>query len=360
MPDFMDSLSGGLKAVGKYARRAQGIEGQEEQRQATARYYNTQSDSIESEQRMMDEQMRRAAFIEDATRARSLIDQGRPDLAQRILEDRMQVGQERGLDMRDTAFGLQLLQEGDTGGFIAAVDPILSQWEQAQAANQEVSDPRTSPKTEILPDGSTVMVNDQGGVLVELASGETLRGKDAVAHVREAQRFGAEMQGLRSGEREAGKQAIALSGEAYKQLETVGSSKRLMQEAIQALDSGAQTGPIMSRLPTVTNASAALDQVQKQLGLNVLQNTTFGALSEKELAFALETGLPTNMRPDELKQWLQRKYEAQTKLENYLYRAAVFLGQPGNTVADWMESQKQQSSQGGEIESEFDALWGGQ
>jgi hypothetical protein len=306
------------------------------------------------------ENMRRQAFIQDAQVARTLVGEGRSDLAQQLLQQRMQVGSQLGLDMTDTQAGLEMLQAGKTDDFMATTGAILSQWEQRQAEQVGPGDPRTSPKTEILPDGSTVMVNDQGGVLVKLASGETLRGQAAIDHVRQAQQFGAEMQGLRSGEREAGKQAIAMSGEAYEKLQSVSTSKRLLQAGIQAIDGGANTGRIMSRLPTVTDASAALDQVQKEMGLNVLQNTTFGALSEGELKFALDTALPTNMNEDQLRDWMQRKLEAQDKLEDYLYRAAVFLGTPGNTAADWLEAQKKQYSRGDALETEFDALWGEQ
>ena len=46
---------------------------------------------------------------------------------------------------------------------------------------------------------------------------------------------------------------------------------------------------------------------------------------------------------------------AQDKLEDYLYQAAVFLGRPGNTLADWAKMQQEQTQA---EDSEFDALWG--
>lgn len=397
MPDLLKSIGQGFQRFGEGYNDPSGEKrAAAEAARARARYSDAAVQSIQSEEAARLEQLRREAFIQDAQVARTLVEQGRPDLAQGLLQQRMQLGEQMGLNMRDTQAGLEMLQSGKTDDFMMTTGALLSQWEQRQAESVEQgwsnvvtgSDGRQygiskanpsaglqpiptpegvtfggsesggfSASTQTLPDGSAVMVRNTGEVLVRKASGEIVRGEAANELVRQAQLFGAEIQGLRSGEREAGKQAVAMSGEAYEKLQSVNNSKRLLQSAIQAIDDGAETGPIMKRLPTVTRASAALDAVQKELGLNVLQNTTFGALSEKELEFALETGLPKNMRPDQLREWAQRKLDAQGKLEDYLYRAAVFLGTPGNTVADWLEVQKAQSQQD-PAANEFDSLWG--
>lgn len=135
----------------------------------------------------------------------------------------------------------------------------------------------------------------------------------------------------------AAEQAIAQSGKAFEQLRPVGESIALLDQVSAELDAGAETGPIMSKLPSVSSASVALDNLQAQLGLNVIQNTTFGALSEAELNMALSTALPTGLKPAELRNWVQRKRDAQVKLKNYLEEAATYLGTPGNTVASFIE-----------------------
>jgi len=317
-----------------------------ERERAMSGYYDARTRADESEQerrereqRMKMEELRREAFIRDAQVARDLIDRGRPDLAKARLRDRLEAGSEMGLDMRDTEEGLRMLESGDVGSFMETTGAILTQWQQRQA--QKEGPGRSSPKTMILDDGTTVMVDDQKRVDVFSASGERLTGEAASEAIRKAQEYGADVQGLRSGERAAGKQAIKLSGEAYEKLQTVSESKRLMQRAIETLDRGAETGPIMSRLPTVSKASAALDQVQKELGLNVIQNTTFGSLSQDELKFALDTALPDNLTEPELRAWLERKIRAQEALEAYLYRAATYLGRPGNTLESWLTSQRE-------------------
>jgi hypothetical protein len=136
------------------------------------------------------------------------------------------------------------------------------------------------------------------------------------------------------------KAASKLADDSFKRLESVRANIANYDEAIRLIDEGAQTGVIASRLPSVRQASIALDNLQGRLGLDVIGNTTFGALSEAELRFALSTALPQNMRPQELKVWLQQKRDAQEKLAAYLEQAAIFLGTPGNTVKDWIELQR--------------------
>ena len=113
-----------------------------------------------------------------------------------------------------------------------------------------------------------------------------------------------------------------------------------MGDAIKALDKGADTGPIISKLPSFRESSIELDNIRNRMGLDVVGSTTFGALSESELAFALDTALPDNLQPKALKTWLKRKQTAQRALAKGLRDAAVFLGKPGNTIADYIERQE--------------------
>lgn len=141
---------------------------------------------------------------------------------------------------------------------------------------------------------------------------------------------------VRAGE-EAGKSAIEQSNEAIKQLGSVKRSITNIDDAIKAIDAGANTGAIASRLPSVRAASIELDNIRGRMGLDVVGATTFGALSEAELQFALDTALPTGMDQAQLRQWLERKKQAQQKLAAELEGAAIFLGQPGNTPADYLQ-----------------------
>ena len=76
------------------------------------------------------------------------------------------------------------------------------------------------------------------------------------------------------------------------------------------------------------------------MGLDVIGNTTFGALSESELAFALSSALPTKLPPQALRKWLIEKRKVQQKFADYLQHVAIFLGTPGNTIAGWLDIQR--------------------
>ncbi len=160
-------------------------------------------------------------------------------------------------------------------------------------------------------------------------------------------------QGTIAASERAAEEAIKRSGEAFDQLSSVRQATANLDEAIQLIDEGAGTGPVMSKLPSVREASIKLDNLQGRLGLDVIGNTTFGALSESELNFALSTALPKNLEGPALKEWLQKKKQSQEKLANYLEDAAMFLGRPGNTVADFLERQKGRgrSGEGSDIDS---------
>ena len=111
---------------------------------------------------------------------------------------------------------------------------------------------------------------------------------------------------------------------------------------ITAIDDGAQTGYLTDLFPSMTEATVALNNLQGELGLNVLQSTTFGALSKDELKFALSTALPTSMEPEALRRWVVRKQEAQRKLIDYLYEAGDYIGQGGTQFGFMAKKRREQ------------------
>ena len=141
------------------------------------------------------------------------------------------------------------------------------------------------------------------------------------------------------------KNAADASVKAFERLEPIYQNIRNLREGVTLLDEGAGTGVVEKRLPSVRAASVKLDNLQGRLGLDIIQSTTFGSLSEAELRFALDTAIPQGLGETQLRGWLNEKADVQEKLADYLESAAIFLGTPGNTVADWVKKQKLQQSQ---------------
>jgi len=188
----------------------------------------------------------------------------------------------------------------------------------------------------ILPNGTVVYITTNGKTRVIGPDGVELTGQERVDAVREAEQFGADIQQLRSGARKAGEVGQT---EAAKAFENVGKIRRNisnLDSAIAALDAGATTGVIASKFPNWKASTIELQNVQRQLGLDIIGSVTFGALSEGELSLALETALPLNMNEPQLKDWLIRKKTAQNKLADYITEQARFLSIPGRSLGDWL------------------------
>lgn len=139
---------------------------------------------------------------------------------------------------------------------------------------------------------------------------------------------------------ESGKIAAERGAAAYDSYTKVVSSLSTIDEAIAAIDAGAQAGMTQKYLPNITLASASLENAMNRMGLDVISSVTFGALSEAEMNLAMDTAVPRDLSPPELKQWLTRKRDAQQKAADALLEAGRYLSKPGNTIESWIESKQ--------------------
>lgn len=197
--------------------------------------------------------------------------------------------------------------------------------------------PQTGTVESVLSSVSGDGSNPQGQVSLVSGLGQTAAEKTASA-VDVAQ----QTQDIKTsgGGREAAlKAGVAQSTKAFEKLPIVRTAIGNYTEAISSLDAGAETGTIDRLLPSLRTASKELDNTIKRLGLDVVGNTTFGALSESELQFALQAAIPDNLQPAELRQWLVAKRNAQQKILQGLDEVAIFLGDGTKTVADFRNKQ---------------------
>ena len=134
---------------------------------------------------------------------------------------------------------------------------------------------------------------------------------------------------------EGAKNAVGLSTQFTEQASKVRVMLPKYDELIALIDSGAQSGPIMSMLPSLNQASIELDALQKDLGIAVINSATFGALNKEELNLALSTAIPTKLRGPDLRAWAIKKKEAQSKLVDYLDWSSGVLGESGMTPSQF-------------------------
>lgn len=222
------------------------------------------------------------------------------------------------------------------GDALDNVELTQEMYEQAKQVHRKQADGIDEVQSsKILPGGLVQLVMKSGAIKTVEPE------KENIAKIKEAEERGAELQGLRAGERGAASSAIKESVNAFKKMVGIRKTISLYEEGIRLLsEEGANTGPIYKMAPSFKAASIELENVQANLGLNVIQNTTFGSLSKEELLFALDTTMPRAMTPEKLIDWMVRKRDSQMKLSKYLEKAAIFLGTPPNTIADFIRQQK--------------------
>lgn len=198
----------------------------------------------------------------------------------------------------------------------------------------------SSAKTTLYADGTSVQVRRDGSVAVTNPAGQEVSGQERLNTLKTGRKSGIIDAEGKSAARKQGIVRIERAAKASEQVEKIRTNVSNLSRGLDALQAGAATGPFMTRLPSFRQASVQLDNVQKSLGLDVVGNTTFGALSKGELDLALSKGLPTGLRPEALKEWILAKIDAQEKLANYLTDAALFM-EAGGTPAEWLDAQRQ-------------------
>ena len=126
-------------------------------------------------------------------------------------------------------------------------------------------------------------------------------------------------------------------------IDTAGSTDaqvNILDDAIRAIDEGANTGWFASKLPSFRKATLQLEQAIKKMGIETINKATFGALSEKELALVLSTEIDEKMDEDELRGYLVEKREAMSKLAAEQRKLARHL-RGGGTIESWRDLQEQ-------------------
>ena len=205
--------------------------------------------------------------------------------------------------------------------------------------------------SDILPDGTVIKVFKSGLTEVSDPQGNVITGQQRADKIRESREFGAEIQGKRSRERTLGseiaKTSIEVGGAAFKKLPVIRGNIANLDKVISAIDRGAKSGAVERFLPSVRAASVELDNLRNQLGLDVIGDVTFGALSKGELDLALDTALPTGLDELELKAWAESKRSAQTNVLKELRKTAKFFSL-GGTITEYLILQEKMSGQSGQ------------
>ena len=210
--------------------------------------------------------------------------------------------------------------------------------------------------SQFLYGGIVQNIMSDGSVSVKTPDGKTLSGQEAIDAIQKANEanvasqkdiYGARRTGTLQSDVElgaaaaaagkTGEQSVAIGKEYFDKYRAVTSSLSNIDRAIAAIDAGANSGVIANAFPNITAASGELRSAMNSLGLDVVAGTTFGALSASELQLALETAVPTDLGPVELKNWLVARRAAQSKAAQELANVAAYFSS-GGSIGEWLKS----------------------
>jgi len=312
-----------------------------------------QNKLVRQQQFLQLDDQRKGAMFQDARTVNSFLKAGQPEQALNVLSNRASLLEQMGGDTSDTREIADFIARGDIQGATSLLDSVDKAGIQSGFLKDlEAERKKNAARTPALSE-SEKNFNRITGLRQQLSSAEKSGDGGAIKAAQQKLRdfqqisgkFGlgaqekSDIKVSEAANRELSKQAAIASKDAFDGLKNVRRSIGNMTDAIRALDKGASTGPVISKLPSFRESSIELDNIRGKMGLDIVGATTFGALSESELKFALDVALPDNLEPPAIKDWLNRKRDAQKKLGKELMRAATFLGKPGNTISKYIESE---------------------
>ena len=183
-----------------------------------------------------------------------------------------------------------------------------------------VSDPNNGTVEQIEVSGATGLTDQQK---LTMDSNESIRQQD----IAKAQ--------------EVGQQAFGQMESMQGVVRELSTARRLI------IEEGAKAGILQKYMPSFDAATSEFRAIANRLGIEVINSATFGALSETELALALETGFPRNLSGDELIKWIDGKIAAQTKMSQALYNKARSLTS-GITYSSFIQNHGRKDDDKGE------------
>ena len=116
--------------------------------------------------------------------------------------------------------------------------------------------------------------------------------------------------------------AMTAGQEAFVAAERATGTIDTLNRALDSLEAGGESGFIQSYLPSFNAATTTLRQAATEMGIDLIQSATFGALSESELKLALSSTIDLNLPPAELRQLLRDKIRVQKILRDELMKKA--------------------------------------
>jgi hypothetical protein len=108
--------------------------------------------------------------------------------------------------------------------------------------------------------------------------------------------------------------------EYFNKYSSVNDQIRSLRQARQLIEDGAATGFVRQYLPAFDANTQALRNVANEMGIDIINSATFGALSATELRLALSTGFPQGLNEAETLKYIDQKIAVQDKFRRELLK----------------------------------------
>lgn len=330
-PNILSALTSGIQA-GQAIRMAPILEGLQQERLQSAQLSNQGAQfNLQSAQQAQQQQQAIDRAVYGNRLAKTLktlpMDQ-RSLLVQQQSDTLQQFGVNPGqLDLSDQGID----------SFIAATDPLIQQ------------DPNIALRQRDL-DLEQMALEERRQERVEREKRFAAEAKRAAEKRRAVLEVEEEIKpNIKKQEQLAG-DAAKLSTEIFSRIEGVEQNIANLEEGIRLIDEGAAAGPVNKWLPSLRESTVKLENLKNRLGLDVIGQVTFGALSKQELETAFDTAVPSNLKGDALKRWFQERIDNQKKLLSSLEDAGIYLAQKDSTIPGLMARRRQQRQSPGAVQ----------
>lgn len=197
----------------------------------------------------------------------------------------------------------------------------------------------------ILDDGTVIQVLKSGGTRVVDPAGNALSGQARADAIKAAQNYGAEIQSARAGGRTAAAET-AKGITKYKDtlFDSINNGNRTLNKyemAIEQIDKGAESGPVMKMLPSLQDSTLLVDTIRKDIGMEIVGSGVLGVNpTDADVKLAMEVAIPEGLRPDVLKKEIKRRAQVISDL-NSAQREYYRMLDSGMTKGDILKAAEE-------------------
>lgn len=147
-------------------------------------------------------------------------------------------------------------------------------------------------------------------------------------------------EGLKEFTKKQSTEAVKSAEDYATKIESIDRRSELFDRGINLLtEEGAETGAVANLFPSFRQSTQELDQLQSEMGLEVVRATTFGSLSKGELDVAKQVAFPKELDEKSLAEWMRTRKSAEQKLKEG-YQRYMQLSNMGYTKPEIMDLTK--------------------